>query len=386
MSLLFVFSAMLVALIAVIGGMGVYSRSVIRAHSTGLVTSAGAPHSADSRFKSINMVSKMHMKEAVGKRRKELRVLLFTAHPDDETMFFGPTLLALGQQYSEDDYKVELYMHCLSKGMNCGNVRLEEMKKAAPLYNVPLSRLLVDDLTDGQNWSVEDVSRRLMRTIQQWQIDIVLTFDEGGVSGHKNHIQCYQGALHLANISGALEKQGIDWRNVFDEDNESEPEDESGKSNARRRHRPDTSNHPLSPSTFSFPSFPPIYTLKTTPIYVKYASHLSFPHALSEIQRKNLAEKTSHASFSSSSSLLPPSSSSSSSPPSSSFSSSSSSSSSPSTAPSLLARKASLLFANPQPIILHQGMLAHESQYVWFRRLYILFSQYVFYNTLDPIE
>lgn len=48
--------------------------------------------------------------------------------------------------------------------------------------------------------------------------------------------------------------------------------------------------------------------------------------------------------------------------------------------------KSSLLFANPSPIKTHESMVAHHSQYVWFRKLYILFSQYVFWNELKPIK
>ena len=39
----------------------------------------------------------------------EGRVLLITAHPDDECMFFSPTLLALGRQQ-------QVYLLCLTDG------------------------------------------------------------------------------------------------------------------------------------------------------------------------------------------------------------------------------------------------------------------------------
>ena len=40
------------------------------------------------------------------------RVLLITAHPDDECMFFAPTILALTRVAPED-----VYLLCLSNGM-----------------------------------------------------------------------------------------------------------------------------------------------------------------------------------------------------------------------------------------------------------------------------
>lgn len=35
---------------------------------------------------------------------------------------------------------------------------------------------------------------------------------------------------------------------------------------------------------------------------------------------------------------------------------------------------------------IQNAMAAHKSQYVWFRRLYITFSRYLFFNTFIPIE
>ena len=40
----------------------------------------------------------------------EGNVLLITAHPDDECMFFAPTILSLQQQ------EVQVYLLCLSEG------------------------------------------------------------------------------------------------------------------------------------------------------------------------------------------------------------------------------------------------------------------------------
>lgn len=427
-----------VAVVALLGGLSVYSRGLISKHSHGLVASGEGVKSEGGDVTTINERSKLRMKEGLARGRKEMRVLLFTAHPDDETMFFGPTLLALGQKYSKEDYEVTLYMHCLSKGMNCGNVRLEEMKKAAPLYGVPEERLIVDDLEDGDNWSVEEVAKRLMRTIKRWRIDVVLTFDEGGVSGHKNHIQCHAGALFLANECTVHNRSSSSMASfLLEEDDESEPEDEStlvpkagggGKgslgfssrrsskregdeldfdysrdsfsrdsfdssrdssrdsfgfgssraspspssSNAASHsssERPGSSHSPHSCASHSS-FFPRIYTLRTTPIHVKYASHLTFPLALSAAEHgrnRSTTEIGEKEDGSKRTSSLP---------------STASPSTSSSTSPQ---SSSSLLFSNPNPLTVHHGMLAHASQYVWFRRLYIIFSQYVFYNTLDPL-
>ena len=44
-----------------------------------------------------------------------------------------------------------------------------------------------------------------------------------------------------------------------------------------------------------------------------------------------------------------------------------------------------LRFLSAEPWRCHAAMRCHASQYVWFRRLYVLTSRYVFCNTLRPI-
>jgi N-acetylglucosaminylphosphatidylinositol deacetylase len=38
------------------------------------------------------------------------------------------------------------------------------------------------------------------------------------------------------------------------------------------------------------------------------------------------------------------------------------------------------------PWLSHRAMAAHRSQFVWYRRLFVLFSRYTFFNTLQRIE
>mmetsp|Transcript_4729 Transcript_4729/g.6371 ORF Transcript_4729/g.6371 Transcript_4729/m.6371 type:complete len:148 (+) Transcript_4729:323-766(+) len=61
------------------------------------------------------------------------RVLLVIAHPDDESMFFGPTLLALAGM------QAEVSVLCLSTGNfeGKGKQRSLELKAACRLFNVP---------------------------------------------------------------------------------------------------------------------------------------------------------------------------------------------------------------------------------------------------------
>ncbi len=63
-------------------------------------------------------------------RRKEIktarRVLLVTSHPDDEVMFFGPTVLSLTR-----NPQVKLFLLCMSNG----DYRREGMTRKKELYS-----------------------------------------------------------------------------------------------------------------------------------------------------------------------------------------------------------------------------------------------------------
>ena len=72
-----------------------------------------------------------------------LRVLLLTAHPDDECMFFAPTLLglnALGGDVPRTNF--ELYSLCLSSGDSdgLGDVRKGELGRSLDVLGIPEER------------------------------------------------------------------------------------------------------------------------------------------------------------------------------------------------------------------------------------------------------
>ena len=55
----------------------------------------------------------LRVKTAAGSSLRKItgRILLITAHPDDECMFFAPTILSLGKSV-----RAELFLLCLSEG------------------------------------------------------------------------------------------------------------------------------------------------------------------------------------------------------------------------------------------------------------------------------
>ena len=67
--------------------------------------------------------------------RRSKKVLLVTAHPDDEALFFSPTLLAVPRG-------VQVFSLCLSYGDSegLGKVRKEEFYRAMDVLKVPANR------------------------------------------------------------------------------------------------------------------------------------------------------------------------------------------------------------------------------------------------------
>ena len=87
----------------------------------------------------------------IPKNGTDQNILLLTAHPDDECMFFGPTLTSLvqatpvlGHQPYGSEYNdpIKVFSLCLSIGGadGLGNVRKEEFERSLDVLGVDKSR------------------------------------------------------------------------------------------------------------------------------------------------------------------------------------------------------------------------------------------------------
>lgn len=141
------------------------------------------------------------------------RILLLIAHPDDEAMFFGPTLLRLSQPSLGN----QIFILCLSSGDadGLGHIRKDELRKSALQLGVthPDHVVVVEDerFPDSMttNWDAKAIGGLLMRYFApdnastraseapKALIDTIITFDSGGVSGHPNHISLLHGATNF---------------------------------------------------------------------------------------------------------------------------------------------------------------------------------------------
>lgn len=136
---------------------------------------------------------------------------LIVAHPDDEVMFFAPTLLQLNLMLPE---AVDFNVICLSTGNadSLGQTRERELKEsvghlfANSARNVQLFQF---DYTDGKNvtWDAEAVSSTLENEVflpQHKEENVLLTFDPYGVSSHPNHISCHDAAEMMLQSNGTV--------------------------------------------------------------------------------------------------------------------------------------------------------------------------------------
>lgn len=118
------------------------------------------------------------------------RTLLVTAHPDDETMFFGPCAIGLK---SSDQEAASLSILCLSAGdfYGQGDVRKRELLAAARKLGCRQVHIVEDEaLQDGQQnvWDTAHLAALIGETLQREAIENLITFDGVGVSGHANHV------------------------------------------------------------------------------------------------------------------------------------------------------------------------------------------------------
>ncbi|KAL9037801.1 MAG: hypothetical protein Q9214_005542 [Letrouitia sp. 1 TL-2023] len=168
---------------------------------------------------------------------RKKRICLFIAHPDDEAMFFSPTLLAL----TAPDLGNHVKVLCLSNGNadGLGKVRERELIASVKLLGLRSEDdvLLLDtpDFVDSMTtkWDRLKVADVLGRAFspsvhktngrQAFEkagsntsaatIDILITFDRHGVSGHPNHISLYHGAKEWL---AAVSKVKKSWQSTVD--------------------------------------------------------------------------------------------------------------------------------------------------------------------------
>ncbi|KAH8600039.1 putative deacetylase LmbE-like domain-containing protein [Bisporella sp. PMI_857] len=144
------------------------------------------------------------------------RICLLIAHPDDEAMFFAPTVLALTEPALGNHVKIL----CLSSGDadGLGETRKKELVKSGialglrqeddvfvvESYDFPDSMTTTWDKVKIANLLSSAFAPNLSNPMKSKgpdaptaTIDVLITFDKDGISSHPNHISLFHGARHF---------------------------------------------------------------------------------------------------------------------------------------------------------------------------------------------
>ncbi|KAL8100796.1 uncharacterized protein LOC141686740 isoform X2 [Apium graveolens] len=148
-----------------------------------------------------------------GEASSKKNVLLVIAHPDDESMFFTPTinyLTSVGHN---------IHILCMSTGNadGIGNIRKEELYQASAILKVPQHQVKILDHPKfqdgfGRVWDCDLLAEIVNEEINANAIDTIITFDRYGVSGHCNHRDLNRGVRRL--LRGALQREIDAWELV----------------------------------------------------------------------------------------------------------------------------------------------------------------------------
>jgi len=163
----------------------------------------------DKEYEEDLKIVKKHLGEEASKNIQSVKenpslkqYLIITAHPDDEIMFFAPTIIGLRKQ----GFKVKIL--CLSTGNydKKGEIREVEIKNCVKLLGITEDNVTVLDhpgLQDNPNqfWYPTAVSKVISEHITP-DISAIITYDRMGISGHVNHRSVYEGIKYYIAQNG----------------------------------------------------------------------------------------------------------------------------------------------------------------------------------------
>ncbi|WVF70985.1 hypothetical protein IAT40_005781 [Kwoniella sp. CBS 6097] len=143
---------------------------------------------------------------------KPLQALVVTAHPDDEVMFFSPTILGLISQ------GWEVNGLCLSTGNSSGlgDIRTQELVASYKALGVsPGNVVMIEarELEDSMTaqWDPNLVAASigehggLFDYLSQYRVNLIITFDDKGITNHPNHIALSRAIPYLTNPPRVLQ-------------------------------------------------------------------------------------------------------------------------------------------------------------------------------------
>jgi len=132
-------------------------------------------------------------------------VLVVCAHPDDESFGLGGILSALVKQGADAT------VLCFTRGEastlhtteeDLATVRAQEFAQAADVLGVLRSEML--DYPDGRltEQPLPELTAHVRQIVEEMDTDLILVFDEGGITGHRDHVQATKAAVTAGTSSG----------------------------------------------------------------------------------------------------------------------------------------------------------------------------------------
>ncbi|QUC17234.1 uncharacterized protein UV8b_01475 [Ustilaginoidea virens] len=117
-------------------------------------------------------------------------LLVVTAHPDDECLFFSPSILGVLDRNKH--MRGGLVVMSTGNNYGLGETRKKELLGSCEALGIDTTRCVALDHADLQDnprvwWDEDKIKPILKEYVEKWSIDAIITFDEGGVSGHINH-------------------------------------------------------------------------------------------------------------------------------------------------------------------------------------------------------
>ncbi|TPX66141.1 hypothetical protein SpCBS45565_g04669 [Spizellomyces sp. 'palustris'] len=138
--------------------------------------------------------------------RTAQRPLLVVAHPDDECLFFSPTMNALGgvkgvlvlstgNNYGiGDTRRRELMGSCRELGVDEEHCTVLDFPYVAWFicdfrFSLLSSGIVASDIQDNPRewWPADRILEIVTEHVKKTNADVIVTFDSGGTSGHINH-------------------------------------------------------------------------------------------------------------------------------------------------------------------------------------------------------
>ncbi|KAH0865292.1 hypothetical protein HID58_082503 [Brassica napus] len=134
-----------------------------------------------------------------GETHHKINVLFVIAHPDDESIFFSPTINYL----TANAYNIHIL--CLSTGnMPCHifYTKLYDQHKSFLCHDIIACKMSCIRLVQysgldgfGQVWSHDLLTEIISEEVISHDIHTIMTFDSYGVSGHCNHRDVHRGVV-----------------------------------------------------------------------------------------------------------------------------------------------------------------------------------------------